>query len=178
MSYVKKFAKNIDKIAGKDIRLKILKGCENLTSKMKKEKRAEYMKTAMERMEKLLDEDDIIKIREACACKPRKFLKESKKFYSNSKNMEDFIIKLEKAGYAGRPLVLKNNIVYGRFGIDKCVCGMVGETKNEIPFSWCYCCEAHIRWLYEKTLKKEVEVELLESIISGGNDCKYKAYLN
>jgi hypothetical protein len=178
MSYINKFAESIDKFAGEEKRKKILQDCESLTSKDGKEKRAEKMKVATERMESLLDESDIILIRESCACKPPKFLKKAKEIYAESKNIDDFLLKLQETGYAGNSIRLENNIIYGKFGAKKCVCGMVGETKSEISISWCHCCKAHIRWLFEKSLKKPLKVELTESLISGGEDCVYKIYLD
>ncbi|MTI71866.1 MAG: hypothetical protein FH751_16580 [Firmicutes bacterium] len=177
MSYINKLAKNIDKVVGEEIRLKILKGCEDLTAKQKKEKRAEIMKMVTERMDNLLYEKDIIKIREACACKPQKFLKKAKELNREAKNIEDFLYKLQETGYAGNSIRLEKNIIHGKFGIGKCVCGMVGDTKSLISISWCHCCKAHIRWLYEKSLKRSLKVEITESIISGGKDCIYKIYL-
>lgn len=176
MSYIKKLAKNIDKVAGEEIRIKILKDCETLTAKHKKEKRAELMKAITERMENLLDERDIITIRESCACKPPKFLKKAKEIYAESQNIEDFLGNLQETGYAGKSIRLENDVIHGKFGLGKCVCGMVGETKSEISISWCHCCKAHIRWLYEKSLNIPLKVELTESVISGGEDCVYKVY--
>jgi hypothetical protein len=177
MSYINKFAQNIDKVAGVEIRVEILKDCENLTSKDGKEKRAEKMKVVTERMESLLDEKDIISIRESCACKPPKFLKKAREVYAESDNIDGFLLKLQETGYAGDSIRLEDSIIYGKFGIEKCVCGMVGETKSEIPISWCHCCKAHIRWLYERSLERPLKVELIESLISGGEDCIYKVYL-
>lgn len=38
-------------------------------------------------------------------------------------------------------------------------CGMMGNSKSNIPLSWCHCCKEHIKWLYEKTLEKDLSIE-------------------
>lgn len=177
MYYVKKMAKVMDEVVTENMRRKLLRGCENLTAKDNKEIRAKKMKNVILKMEELLEEKELIEIREKCACKPKKFLKKSKDLYNKSISLEKYITALAESKIAGSEIVLENNIIIGKFGLENCVCGMVGKTTEIIPKSWCHCCKAHIRWLFEQTLQQELRVEILEAIIAGDNDCKYKIYL-
>lgn len=176
MHHLRKLAKNIDQCVGEDIRDKVLADCETLTAKTSKIKRAEMMNEVMLRMDRLIDKDTAIKIRENCACKPPKFLKASKEIYEKYPVIEDFLRELEKTGVAGK-LNIKDNVIFCNFNIGKCVCGMVKSTKESIPILWCECCKGHVRWLFEETLQKPLQVEMLSSIVSGSDDCRYKIYL-
>lgn len=174
--YLRKLAKNLDEFVGEDIRSKVLEGCETITAKTSKIKRAEMMKEVMVRMDEFIDKDTAIKIRENCACKPKNFLKTSIELFEKYPNIEDFINELEKTNFAGK-FKIENNIVSCNFGTGKCVCGMVKSTKEPIPILWCECCKGHVRWLFEGTLKKHLNIEMISSVVSGSDDCRFKIYL-
>ncbi|WP_105614555.1 DUF6144 family protein [Vallitalea okinawensis] len=173
MVYVNKMAKEMDKVVGEKLRNEILKGCENLTSKDNKEKRADAMKCVMSNMELLLEEKDIIQIREECACKPQKFIKVVNKIKSDTINYNERLKKLQDTGFAGAVTKENENTFRVEFRTNYCFCGMVGKSKTNIPLSWCHCCKEHIKWLYEKTLEREFSVGLVTSIIAGGEDCVF-----
>ena len=174
--YLRKLAKNLDEFVGEDIRSKVLEDCETITAKTSKIKRAEMMKEVMTRMDGLIDKDTAIKIRENCACKPKDFLKTSIGLFEKYPNIEDFINELQKTHFAGN-FKIENNIIDCNFGTGKCVCGMVKSTKESIPILWCECCKGHVRWLFETTLKKTLNIEMISSVVSGSDDCRFKICL-
>lgn len=174
--YLRKLAKNLDELVGEDIRNKVLEGCETITSRTNKIERAEMMKKVMLRMDKLIDKDTAIKIRENCACKPKNFLKISTDIYKKHPNIEDFLSELQKTGFAGK-FRTENNIIHCNFGLGKCVCGMVKAEKDPMPILWCECCKGHVKWLFEGTLERTLNVEMMYSVISGADDCMFKIHL-
>lgn len=174
--YLRKLAKNLDEIVGEDVRRKVLEDCEKISAKTNKIKRAEMMKVVMMRMDKLIDKNTAIKIRENCACKPKNFLKSSIEIYGKYPKIEEFINELEKTHFAGK-LKIEDNIIYCNFSSGKCVCGMVKSAKENIPILWCECCKGHVKWLFEGTFKKLLNIEMLSSVISGSDDCRFKIYL-
>jgi len=174
--YLRKLAKNLDEVVGEDIRSKVLEDCETITAKTSKIKRAEMMNKVMTRMDGLIDKGTAIKIRENCACKPKDFLKTSIGLFEKYPNIEDFINELQKTHFAGK-FKIENNIIDCNFGTGKCVCGMVKSTKESIPILWCECCKGHVKWLFEGTLKKPLYIEMISSVVSGSDDCRFKIYL-
>ena len=174
--YLRKLAKNLDEFVGEEIRKDVLKGCETITAKTNKVKRAEMMKEVMIRMDKFVDKDVAIKIRENCACKPKIFLKTAINIYKKHPNIEEFTNELQKTNFAGK-LKVEDNIIYCNFSSKKCVCGMVKSTKEIIPILWCECCKGHVKWLFEETFKKPLNVEMVSSIVSGSDDCRFKICL-
>lgn len=125
MSYVNKMAGVMDQVVGKKLRSEILVGCEHLTSKERKEKRADTMKDVMSKMEHLLPEEDIIVIREKCACKPQTFLRVVKKIKKESEDCNDRLHRLQDTGFAGIATKKSKNTLRVEFGTKKCFCGMV-----------------------------------------------------
>lgn len=174
--YLRKLAKSLDEFVGEDIRSKVLEGCETITAKTSKIKRAELMKEVMSRMDCLIDKNTAIKIRENCACKPKDFLKTSIGIFEKYPNIEYFLTELQKTHFAGK-FKIENNIIDCNFGTGKCVCGMVKSTKEPIPILWCECCKGHVRWLFETTMKKTLNIEMISSVVSGSDDCRFKIYL-
>jgi predicted hydrocarbon binding protein len=64
------------------------------------------------------------------------------------------------------------NTIIGEY--NKCYCSMVKQTKKPFPTkTYCHCGVGHIKQLFESAFGKPVEVKLLESVITGGNSCKF-----
>lgn len=177
MSYVNKLAKAMDQVVGKKLRSEILVDCEQLTSKDRKERRADAMKSVMTNMEHLLPEEDVIKIREECACKPQKFVSTIKAIKKESIDYNERLKKLQDTGFAGVVIKKSENTLRVEFRTQKCFCGMVGKSKTDIPLSWCHCCKEHIRWLYKETLEKDIIAKLISSVVAGGEDCVFELNL-
>ncbi|SNS05344.1 hypothetical protein SAMN05446037_1003159 [Anaerovirgula multivorans] len=173
MEFIKRLKKSLDNYVGKEIRKEVLARYKEINGSTSPEIKAKFAKTVMERMENSIDKDICIKIREDCACKPQKALEQAKRLYEKHPKLDEFLIELQKIGIAGKRLELFNNKIYGLFGLGKCVCNMVKGAKEEIPILYCHCCKGHIKWLYEEVLEKSLEVELTETIISGGEECGY-----
>ena len=86
-------------------------------------------------------------------------------------SINEFIEKLNSI--RGYTFKLKNNhTIVG--GYDKCYCGLVNKTKK--PFNdltYCYCGVGHIKQFFESALEKPIEVELLQSVITGAMSCEF-----
>jgi predicted hydrocarbon binding protein len=51
------------------------------------------------------------------------------------------------------------------------------ELSEELPVSYCYCGAGFYKGIWEEILQKPVEVEVLESVLSGGEVCRVAIYL-
>jgi hypothetical protein len=171
--YVQHLADELDQAVGPDLRRQILAGTEGLTSKSSKLKRAGLLKTVMERMEQLIDRETAIRVRASCACKPPSFLKRAKEIYAASPDIPAFLREMEKQRTLGSPLKLEGNRIVGEFGFRACVCAKVNGSKEPLPMLWCECCKGHIIWMYENVFGRPVKVEMSESVITGGEECRY-----
>ena len=57
------------------------------------------------------------------------------------------------------------------FCYPECYCACVKRVYHELSKIWCYCSLGNAEVIFSEVLKKEVHVDLLESIKTGGNKC-------
>lgn len=61
-----------------------------------------------------------------------------------------------------------------------CHCPRVREAVNaseKLPITYCYCGAGFYKDLWEQIIQEPVEVEVLESVLAGGDECKIAIYL-
>ena len=67
---------------------------------------------------------------------------------------------------------LENNKIYATF--NQCLCQIgVKETEEPISKTYCSCSLGWMKSLFKKLFDKSYEVELLDSIVSGGKTCHF-----
>jgi len=67
---------------------------------------------------------------------------------------------------------LKDNKVFATF--NQCLCQIgVKETEEPISKTYCSCSLGWMKSLFNTLLDKSFKVELLESIVSGGKNCRF-----
>ncbi len=70
---------------------------------------------------------------------------------------------------------MKGNKVYAKF--KQCYCQIgVKEAEGPISKTYCRCSLGWMKSLFKTLLDKPVEVELIESIVSGGKTCQFVIY--
>ena len=98
----------------------------------------------------------------------------AKEVYLKSKDLDDFYNKYSKINTHFQKIGKEYFMIY-----PKCYCSNVKSYPNlkEISPTYCYCSVGWAKELFEKALEREVEVELIHSIIGGANECKFKLKL-
>lgn len=99
----------------------------------------------------------------------------ARKLYKESKDIGDFLTKLNAQHIGGGNLRLDGNSILG--GYDRCYCGSVSKTKSQIPLTYCFCSTGWYKKLFEEVLAKPVQVELLQSITNGADKCLFRISL-
>ena len=163
-------AKNIEKETNRDIVLKVMQEIDRFKSASDRAEKAEWIKGAIKRLEQQVGKEKSIKIMENCGRDCCRKHARYKRLIKESKSIEEFLDKLSTGGFQFK-LKDKNTMV-GEY--DKCYCYMVKQTKK--PFQnklYCQCGIGHIKQLFESALKKPVEVELIQSVITGSESCKF-----
>ncbi|MDD2651344.1 MAG: DUF6144 family protein [Candidatus Cloacimonadales bacterium] len=176
LPYLKKLARHLDDTVGEDKRKEILDGCESITAKSGKVLRSHIMRDVMLRMEDEMDRDEAVSVREKCSCKPKYQVKPIKELYEHSADIQSFIERLNDMDSVGS-YRLEDNIIHGSFNHKKCVCHMVTSTKEPMPKLWCDCCKGYVKWLFSNVFSMPIEVEMLDTIITGSDNCYFKIYL-
>lgn len=131
---IKRLAENLKKYAGETVTEKVMAECEQITVLLSPAKKARWVKNAMERLESCLDEAARINIMESCSCETESKIKQGKLIYRKSKNMDDFLVELEKARIVGTKIERVENIIYVYY--DRCYCPLVKSTKEKISLTY------------------------------------------
>lgn len=83
-------------------------------------------------------------------------------------NNKDSIMKKFNKAQAGIAI----GIIVGDY--NKCYCGLVNKTKQPFKDStYCHCGVGHIKQFFESAFGKPVKVELVQSVITGAESCKF-----
>jgi predicted hydrocarbon binding protein len=171
-----RFAKIIEKNLGEDLMLEILQDSDKYAS-LKAPEKASWWRSAVERLEDKAGIVKSIEIMNQCGqrCCGQGIRKTAKRLMDESKSMEEFLEKASthevKEGEIAYTLQDDNTIV-GIF--NRCFCGQVKQTKT--PFknnTYCHCSAEFHKQFFKAALEKPVEVELVQSIISGAKTCKF-----
>jgi predicted hydrocarbon binding protein len=96
---------------------------------------------------------------------------------NESGSVEEFVEKLNETGFGGGRLKMKDkNTIVG--GYDRCYCGLVKHTKEPFPTdTYCWCSTGWYKQLFETALGRPVDVELIQSIVSGADTCEFVIHI-
>lgn len=135
-------------------------------------KKFAWAESICEDLQNEFDENTIIKIRMDCACGPEMSkLNSLKKIYESSNDLDDFVAKLNNLNQ-GFTIKHENNFLLLIY--PQCYCSCVERVDAPISKTWCYCTLGYTKKMFEHILGRIVEVELLESVKTGGSKCVIK----
>ena len=168
-----RFARIIEKEYDRDIAEKVMQDSDKYESFNYAEKAA-WWRGAIEQLEKEVGKETAIKIMEFCGrkcCGPGR-RKTAKKLMGESKSIEEFLNKLNKIFRGVRFKLKDKNTVVVRY--DKCFCGQVKQSKQPFPTTtYCQCGVAWEKQFFESALEISVEVELVQTVITGAESCEF-----
>jgi hypothetical protein len=153
---------------------KIMEGGENILRKSSPAKKADWMREAMLRMNKLLDLKTHKTVREACACRLKgRPLKASQGIASKNKSLEDRIKAANKAiaVYGGCVRMQENGEVLMRFsseGLDHYRCPCLPGADKPLPVTYCFCCGGHVKYHLQIQLGRELDYAIQSTALSSG----------
>jgi len=142
-----------------------------------KEKSA-WWKNAVEKMESRLGQEKAVQVMKKCGskCCGNGQRATARRLYAESKSLQDFLDKISKHDVKEGDLKyhLENeNIIIAEH--NKCFCKQVANTKERFNnITYCQCSIEFNRQFFTAALGKEVQVELLQSIICGAKSCKFR----
>jgi len=192
-----RFAKNIHRVLGSDMRKEIIQGSDMLfTLESTVDERAKWIKAAMERLNELADEEQKYEILSCCAHDfSHGRIANLRAIYERSGNVDEVIKVMHKDPAWYEKPRREGNIIYVRKSpfdsenykkaTDKdekrkhyCHCSMVRNQLNEgISTTFCYCGSGWYRQQWEGILGKPVRVEILKSLLKGDVTCEFAIHL-
>ena len=166
-----RFVKILEKEVSKDVMLKILQDSDKYNL-YNAHKRAEWWKDAIIRMEKGIGVEKTKKILGKCGskCCGQGHRNTVRKKFESSNSIEEFLVKISIKDVTYE-LVDKNTIVAE---YKRCFCGNVKSAETTFPnLTYCECGTEFNRQYFSSAFRKPVEVELIKSVISGSDSCRY-----
>ena len=122
-------------------------------------------------MDAFVDEASIRKILEKCGPKcpfthmPNDKLLEIRKA---SRDEKDFLKNLSNAWHFRH----ENNQYFVVF--DRCYCPLVNKDPGNASKSMCYCTLGSIKHKFKIVLERDVEVEMLKTVLNGDDECRFR----
>lgn len=172
-----RFAKVVEDKTTKDIYLKIMENSGEY-EKYRPEKKALWWKGAIEKLEDETGTDSAVQTMRICGskCCGQGQRNTARRLMSDSSSIVDFIDKVNKYKVKEGELEYKlidESTIIGKY--NKCFCGQVNKSKELFNNrTYCQCSVEFNKHFFEAALGKEVEVELKQSIISGGTCCEFE----
>jgi len=158
---------------------RVFKNHEEYFSSRNAKAKAAWMRQMVSRLEANCDAATCTEVLQSCGrkCCGINSRKHARKLYLESGTLDEFLEKMNQCGLGGGRLKLLSADTLSA-GYDKCFCGQVSQT--EVPFptqTYCQCSVGWYKQLFETALETQVEVELLQSIISGAKSCEFRIRL-
>lgn len=168
--------RSIKEVLGEDKANEIFPEYLTLPDKMPAHEQAQLGKVIMDRMDRMINKDIAVKIRQKHCCNVSKQqIDDIKELKEKTSSLDEFIIQYSKVispGYVKKD----GDLLTVSFGWGKCICGMFRKLDKYEPVSktWCECCGGNVIKIYSMICNKPVVSQIEETIISGGKDCVFK----
>jgi hypothetical protein len=189
VSQIREIGRNVERLAGKKVGKKVMNGSEQITASSKPEKVADWVKGAMERLDDLVDEETrnqvMLNCGYNCALVNSRPMENAKARRKKFKTEDEFLQAEQNKPPTGTRLVREGNILYQFYTPRsfthpmRCYCSLLrglpeGKTTS---LTYCQCSRGFVQKYWEGILGRPVKVELLESSVSGAQECKFAVHL-
>lgn len=168
-------ARNLEKAEiAQELIDQIMKGGEAIGRSTSSEKKAEWMKGAMLRMDNLLDRETRYAVREACACcLGGKRLKIAKGILRENEKLEDRIKAANEARYVfGHSVTMMEDgrilVCFWPEGLTEYRCVCLPKAKEALSITYCYCCGGHVKHHLQIALGRKLACKVRSSAVSSG----------
>jgi len=152
----------------------ILAGGEGIPSSGAPERRADWMRQAMDKMDALLDTDTRNAIREGCACcLGGKRLEISRRIAAQNATLEDRIKAANESHFVFGHGVTRDpdgriTVWFEPEGREHYRCVCLPKASEPISITYCYCCGGHIKHHLQIALGCRLSCEARSSALSSG----------
>ncbi len=186
---IEEIGRNIENQAGTEVKDGVMQGSEKITSSTKPEKVAVWVKGAMDRLDGLSDQATREQIMNNCgyncALHNKTPLERGKARRNKYASEDDFLTAEQEKPSAGTRLVRDGDTLYQFYTPQaftrpmRCYCGLLRGLPAEetVSLTYCQCSRGFVQKYWEYVLGKPVQVEILESAISGAKECKFAIHL-
>lgn len=186
--HLEKLQKQIELKLGYEQANKILIGLDLLTGEETSEQIGIWAEKVTKRLEEEIDEQNLISIREECACiKANKYCTYNKKYFPELREqfpddieyMQAVAKFLNGRGRAGRIVEYIDGKFVSHFSFgDSCVCYVIkGGWRKPPSTTWCRCCQGTLKSIFQFVFpEKTCHMDIIETFATGGNDCIFSIW--
>lgn len=180
---------HIIETAGEDAAEKVMQGSDILTEKSKPEAVAAWVKEAMERLDESVElpvrDEIMLRCGHNCAAVNSRPLDAAKKRRAKFNSLDEFISAEITKPPSGMRFEREGDLVYQFYTPQsfshpmRCYCGLLrGLPQDEVVSrTYCQCSRGFVQKWWEGILGREVEVDLVETAVSGASECKFAIHL-
>jgi hypothetical protein len=180
---------NLEAVAGSESRDKVMEGMDTLDKKTKPDVIALWVKEAMDRMDQELDlkagEEVMLRCGRNCAMVNSRPVEGAKKRRAKFKSLDEFLADEEKHPPSGMKFERAGDVVYQYYTPQayshpmRCFCGLMRSLPKDqtVSKTYCNCSRGFVQVWWEGILGHPVQVEVLETAISGSDVCKFAVHL-
>ncbi len=148
---------------------------QDYSTSLSGKKKAEWVLKMIKKLEQKVGLETTIKIVEQCGRQSctKHFKNTVKQLMEESSSIYNFICKLQERYKRSSFFELVNDkTIIG--GHRKCYDVIKSASKPIDSQTYCQCCVGHNKAFYESAFGKPVEVEIIETVMTGGDTCKFK----
>lgn len=183
---IEELGRRVEEVAGPDIRAVVMAGSEAPTEATSSTDLARWTKSAMERLEAAVPAAAVVEIMgrcgRTCARMNSASVDETLARRQQHATEDAFLAAEVLSPPAGTTLEREGNALRQFYtprryhqGL-RCYCGIVeGLPEDEtMSLSYCHCSRAFVQTVWERALGRPVTVELVQSAISGADECEFR----
>jgi hypothetical protein len=186
---IREIGANVERVAGEKVRQEVLAGSERLTASSRPEEVARWVQGAMERLDALVDPEARNQIMLACghncARVNKRPLEQARARRARYASLDEFLAAEQRKSPAGMRLVREGDVVYQFYTPQtfsrpmRCYCSLLrGLPADEtVSLTYCQCSRGFMQEYWEGILERPVQVDLVESCMSGAAECKFVIHL-
>jgi hypothetical protein len=180
---------NIEQLAGADVRQEVMAGREKITDSTKPEKVARWMKGVMERLDAHVDETTrsqiMLNCGYNCILHNNGVVKKAKARRAKFDSLDSFLEAEQQNPPAGTRLAREGGMLYQFYTPSsythplRCYCSLVNKLPPDenLSATYCQCSRGLVEKYWEAILERPVQVELVDSCISGAAECQFAIHL-
>ena len=130
-----------------------------------------WLKELLENLDRFADEKTKKVILEKCGEKcPFSHMPDEKllQIRNQSKSEQDFLDKLSKI-WRVKKINKRYFVIF-----EQCYCPLVNKDINKFSKSMCFCTLGSLKHKFKISLGKDIKIEMLKTILSGDDECKFE----
>lgn len=167
------FQANVERWVAGIAQDELRRACAVYTSLTTPHQKARCIRGMMTVLDQEVDAAARREIMESCGrrCIGASILAKAHRIQLEAQDLDDLLRRLNEAHIGGGHLQRVGETIQAAY--NRCYCGSVSSTREPFSDTYCHCSCGWYRQLFETLFGRPVEVELLGSILQGGERCQF-----